>query len=507
MQTRRGLLQRTVLGASGVMIAANLRGMPSMAETVRKPIVTGPITGGKHGWPFGAYYGDISKLGYVEEEYFIEGEATRFEPVGELSADGRWTIKPASTDKYKTRIVVHRPRSPRDFNGTVIVIWTNVSAGYEISGIPEKFDGFAYVAVSAQPTGIVGYRSTRLGLVDWDPERYGSLAIPDEGVSYDIFTQCARTLGPNRDPKGPDPMGGLAVRKLIATGASQSATRIMAYLNGVQPREHLFDAFIPIVCAGTAGDFEAQIAHPDRADVTGRYAKLSDAEKASPEGALAAAASRGHSRAVPTLVRDDLSTPVMAINTETEAFVYYPRRQPDTDRFRYWEIAGAAHAGGRGEGTRRLAAERDGLLASGDRGAVSGSRRSEVDSAGVYVAAMHHVHNWITGGEAPPRQQPITIAGTPLAIVRDANGNAVGGIRLPELEVPIATYRGMDDVGSIGGQTIPFTPEKIKELYPTHADYVSKIAAAAKAAAQAGVILPDHVEDYIAIARAAPIPS
>jgi hypothetical protein len=504
MLTRRRLLEGAMLGAAGTMIAASLRGVPAMAASALSK-TTGPIAGGKHGWPFGAYVGDIAKQGYVEEEYFLEGVATRFQPVGELGIDGRWTIRPSTSDKYKTRILVHRPRNPKNFNGTVIVIWTNVSAGYEISGTPEQFDGFAYVSVSAQPTGIVGYRSTHAGLVDWDPERYGSLAIPDEGLCYDIFTQAARAIGPGRDTKGPDPMGGLKVRKLIATGASQSGTRIMAYLNGVQPLEHVFDAFIPIVCAGTAGDFESAIAHPDPADVTARHVELTEAEKTSPEGALAAARSRGHSRAIPTKVRDDLSIPVMAINTETEAFVYFPRRQPDTDKYRYWEIAGAAHAGGpRGEGRLKMA-QRDGLPTPGGNGEYT-SRRSEVDSGAVYEAAMVHVHNWITTDKAPPQQKPMEISGTPLAIVRDTYGNAVGGVRLPELEAPIASYRGMDERGSIGGQTIPFTPEQIRELYPTHEDYVRRVTAAAHAAQRTGAILPDRAEKYIGDAKAAPIP-
>jgi hypothetical protein len=487
------------------MFAASLRGLPTVAKVVPGPMVTGPIKGGRHGWPFGAYVGDIGQFGYVEEEYFLEGDAMRFEPVGELTVDGRWTIKPATSDRFKTRIIVQRPRNPKNFNGTAIVIWTNVSAGFEISGIPARLDGFAYVAVSAQPTGIVGYRSTRAGLIDWDLERYGSLKIPDEGVSYDIFTQCARAVGPHRDTRRLDPMGGLKVRRLIATGASQSGTRIMAYLNGVHPLANVFDAFIPIVCAGTAGDFESQMAHPDSADVTGRHAELTEAEKTSPEAALAAARSRGHSRAVPTKVRDDLSTPVMAINTETEAFVYFPRRQPDTSKYRYWEIAGAAHAGGPGGEARLKIAQRDGLPTPGGNGQYT-SRRSEVDSGAVYEAAMYRVHDWISVGKAPPQQKPMEIAGNPVAFVRDTNGNAVGGVRLPELEAPIASYRGMDERGSIGGRTIPFTPEQLRKLYPTHEDYVRKVTTAAKAAEEAGVILPNRAVDYVAAARAAPIP-
>jgi hypothetical protein len=43
------------------------------------------------------------------------------------------------------------------------------------------------------------------------------------------------------------------------------------------------------------------------------------------------------------LLRDDLDIPVMIVNTECEALSCYGVRQPDTDRYRYWEVAGASH--------------------------------------------------------------------------------------------------------------------------------------------------------------------
>src|ERR1700730_18056071 len=46
--------------------------------------LTGSILGVRHGWRFGAFYGDIGALGYVEEEYFIAGQALRLAPVGAL---------------------------------------------------------------------------------------------------------------------------------------------------------------------------------------------------------------------------------------------------------------------------------------------------------------------------------------------------------------------------------------------------------------------------------------
>ena len=45
-------------------------------------------------------------------------------------------------------------------------------------------------------------------------------------------------------------------------------------------------------------------------------------------------------------IRDDGSAPVMTFQTETDLTLlgYAAARQPDTDRFRLWEVAGTAHA-------------------------------------------------------------------------------------------------------------------------------------------------------------------
>ena len=37
------------------------------------PTVEGPVTDGRHGWPFAATLVDIGAQGYVEEEYFFGG--------------------------------------------------------------------------------------------------------------------------------------------------------------------------------------------------------------------------------------------------------------------------------------------------------------------------------------------------------------------------------------------------------------------------------------------------
>jgi Alpha/beta hydrolase domain len=488
MPRRRTLIPGAATGLGCAVAAAGVRGPPASAlEAVFRtasPTVTGPIRGGRHGWPFGAFYGDIGALGYVEEEYFIAGQALRFAPVGALRQDGRWSVEPTTPAPYKTRILVRRPTNPKAFNGTVIVEWTNVSAGYDLAlcdplGV---YDGFAYVAVAAQRVGVHGYPIKPQGLIDWDPERYGSLSIPDDALSYDIYTQAARLVAPRREVHGVDPLGGLKVRKLIAVGASQSGVRLLAYINGIQRRERVFDAIMPIICAGRASDFNPAPAMPD------------------PNGPNGG----GNSRSVRTIVRTDLATPVLALNTETEALYYCPLRQPDTPRFIYWEIAGASHAAPALSSTFQQTTARDGV---GPAGFQENPRVSDVSWLPTADAAIQHLHRWLNGGRPPPRQQPMVISGEPPAIARDKYGNALGGIRLPELEAPIARYTFSGALNDYFGKRQAFPAAELKALYPTHARYVEEVLTAATAAKRDGFIPPYRVKEYVKAAQDAAIPA
>jgi hypothetical protein len=107
--------------------------------------LTGPVTGGKHGWAFASSTADLASVAYVEEEYFLEGEAMRYRPMPgtELGRDGRWQAEAAGRAPFKTRFLVYRPTDPAEFNGTVIVTWNNVTAGYELFGAESReiFEG------------------------------------------------------------------------------------------------------------------------------------------------------------------------------------------------------------------------------------------------------------------------------------------------------------------------------------------------------------------------------
>lgn len=449
--------------------------------------VTGPITGGAHGWPFGGPVIDVGAHGYRVDEFFLEGEATRYRPVAgtQLGRDGRWQAEPAGSAPYKTRFVVYRPVDPEQFNGTVIASWNNVTAGYDLFGgdsLEVLEAGFAYVGVTVQRAGIEGLPPTPQGLTAWDPERYGSLVHPGDDHSFDIFTQAALAVGANRDRNGVDPMGGLDVRKVVAMGGSQSAGRLAAYVNAVQPLTHAFDGFLLTIYFGTGtqlevGDAVVNINAPATAPAGGRNLL------------------QGRN-----LLRDDLDAPVFVVNSELEAIACHGVRQPDTDRFRYWESAGTCHVSVQSLGIRAPKFERD--FGAPFPIADGINRLSMVP---LYDAAIRHLQTWITEGTPPPVQPRIEFAGEPAEIVRDEHGIATGGIRLPGADVPLAANSaiplGPGIYNILQGSSRPFPAEKIAELYGDEAAFVARFEQAALAAEKAGVLLHRDVEALVSEAR------
>ena len=91
----------------------------------------GPIVGGIHGWPFGRPVFDMADRGYAEEEFFLSGEATTYGQVSgtDWGRDGVWHVEPQGSVPFRTRLLVYRPLDPERFNGTVVVMWNNVTAG------------------------------------------------------------------------------------------------------------------------------------------------------------------------------------------------------------------------------------------------------------------------------------------------------------------------------------------------------------------------------------------
>jgi hypothetical protein len=479
-------------------------GAASSQPIASQPRVVGPIVGGAHGWPFGASVADLTASGWVEEEYFVHGDATAYEPVGRLGADGRWQLRTREQMPFRTRILVRRPTDPADFRGTVLVSWSNVTAGFEIltgDGAHLRDAGIASVSVSAQAVGVHGFAGGDMGLVSWDPERYDTLSIPSDDISYDIFTRVARLVGPHRPRDDVDPLAGLPVERLIADGGSQSAMRLHSYINGVHPIARVFDGFFLLVQRGITMPFVTGGALPGSLNGL----ELSNAGDHVVDRRVAREAPFGNAR-----IREDLDTPVFVVNSEGEVPTFLPIR-PTGGRVHLWEIAGTAHGGGMlseldAKFVRDFGMAFEGL---GADGSAPDAEPNTVDWSGVAHAAVLHLDRWVATGERPPVVPLLEIGGEPPTIRRDEHGNARGGVRLPVVEVPIATVRGWGEgphMVAVRGSTVPFPAEKLRALYPDHDGYVAQVEAAAGAAVAAGTLLPGAARRMVDDAERAPVP-
>ena len=444
---------------AGGIVDASAAGSASATETqpVPAPTVTGPIAG----QPASLSAVDLGRHGYVEEEFFVEGTARAYEPAGPLNQDGRWNVQTTTTAPYRTRVLVRRPKDPAKFNGVVEVEWLNVSGGLDAApdwglGNAELLrSGSVWVGVSAQSVGVNSLKN--------DPARYGTLDHPGDAYSYDIYSQVGEAL---RRPTGTNLLGNrrYKIRTMIGDGESQSAFRMVTYVDAIQPQTNLFDGFF----------------------VHSRFA-------------VGAPLADGGQNAIPnpTLIRTDTKKPVLVLESETDVPRHLAARQPDSARYRLWEVAGTSHFDE--DGLHSLTGiPKEQMVTTPPLGCAQ--RINSAPQRYVVDTAIHDIARWAAGGPAPPKAPLVTITtGDTPTLQRDDLGNARGGIRLPELEAPVATLSGEPGGGpgfcSLFGTTTAFDAARLSSLYPNHRDYVTAFSKATDRLQRDGFLLPADAKE------------
>jgi hypothetical protein len=327
--------------------------------------------------------------------------------------------------------------------------------------------------VSAQIVGVEGgsglVTGVSLPLKTVDPARYGSLHHPGDSFSYDIFSQAGQAI---RTPSGPSPLGQLKVKRVIAAGESQSAARLVNYMNAVHPVAHVYDGFLVHSRGGTFG------------------VPLSEA----PQAAIIPAAS--------TVFRADIDVPLFTFETETDLTLlgYFVARQEDGPHFRLWEVASTSHydtyglgVGTTDVGTSSAAAA---ILVTADPIVFIHCPQPINSGPAHYVlnAALKALIRWVRTGKAPRSAPRLDVsAGPPVTINRDANGNALGGIRTTWVDAPIAAFTGLQPgpiLCELFGTTTPFDAATLASLYPSHKAFVSAYRKSLKRATGKGWIVP-----------------
>jgi hypothetical protein len=431
---------------------------------------------------------------YVEEEYFIAGLADVYSYTTDPPVRG--DKFPSATLPYHTRFIVRRPADAADFNGTVVIEWWNSTAQFDTAPVYDASanyfgrTGIVYVgftnAQSALGYLVVGCPQLGTG----DPQcagRYAPLAfpffgLPENGQAYEIGSQLANVL--KNGPNSPLPTD-FVVERIYHAGQSQQGGSVTTY-SGEFHFPGVNDGYF-IQAAG------------------GRARSLSSVSPTFPSGDPDGRA--------PT----DLPVPVIRAQTETDMFgvLLGGTRQDDATNFRYYELAGVAHnvvhkdieaipAGVFGPFPIFLEDVCEFPMNTSGDGPVFG--------AYLYNAMWENMEAQVRSGIEPPHGNLIET--DPAGVARDAFGNALGGVRLPQLDVPIATYvpsnspnpalplpPPLDQLGNLicrlSGAVFPFDEALLSSLYPNHGSYVSQIAARTNALRKDGFLLEEDAEALI----------
>ncbi len=464
------------------------------------PQVSGPIAVTAQSRPFLGAQAAMEAVGYVEEEYFLSGIANVYDWTG----SGRGVKAVAGPGKYVTRILVMRPRDPARFGGNVEVTVLNASLNLDFGGPTDfarmvkqgdvwigittkavtvnalkKFDPVRYATLDwsnpappesrcAQPTMIPTYMAGGKEVLEAMAKAGVKSSWPEyeDGLVWDILGQLGLLL---KSDQRSAILPGFSKPWVYMTGISQSSIYIRTWIAGFHDHyratdgKPAYDGYLGVV--GPAMIRINQCA----ADVP-----LED-----PSQKLAPPA-----------------VPFISISSEGEMWQARYTHQADVFSRRggivTYEVAGASH---RANDVPGLAPDtvsfppipdmiKAGLQMPGATGSASpipaGALPNDFIWQPLVRGAFHNLQLWARSGIKPPRAPGIELD-TMHEIRRDSYGNALGGLRMPYIEAPVAAHTGYLTAGGMGGVTgakRPFTPEILTALYPDHAAYVAKFSAA-----------------------------
>ena len=436
------------------------------------------------------------RIPYVEEEYFVGGEATLFSYANDPPL-GPTDIVPIQQDvPYKTRLIVRRPEQVRRFNGTVVIEWWNSTAGFDTAPAWEPSaeyfarEGIIYVGVTNSTTSL-GFLTDGCRLFGVLPpacgSRYASLSLPENGLAYEMMSQIASLLA-GRDPQNPIP-ARYRVERVFHVGESQQAGSVITYasafhLDGVNDGYFIQSGInARPLNFGPACGAEGSPAFPD---CTPRL------------------------RPADARVRTDLPVPVYQVVTQTDfetlGFNVFGR-QSDTSSYRYYEVAGGAHnavhvdvelvpAGVFGPDPVLL----EDLCANPQNTTADGP----VFVSFVFNALWERMEDQVSRHRSPPPGVVMDQIGGVLS--RDEFGNVTGGVRLPSMEAPTATYAStnvadpslplpLQGIGNLAcllsGSVFPFDEATLDTLYPRRNSFFVEVWQSVVRLRRQGLILPE----------------
>jgi Alpha/beta hydrolase domain len=483
---------------------------PAMKPTLTLPKIVGPIPVSDGNTPFattmtpGSYTAALMKeFDYIEEEYFLFGYANIYGPgvhPGEGASSGGASLQVQALKPlagvvqpgmpYATRVLLARPRDNAKFSGRVhAYTFHNIATqlpiernllrqGDVVLGL-EGCSGTRFGPLEIPSGGIAQLHKFNLNryrdlhFSDADPlawpdlkpgklaQAFGVLKFGSVDASHEVFLQeLFRSYA-----QAPDIMSQLAhamksnnpafpfegkVKRLFSFGASGGSTILQTYINYHHDAGMMSDARPPfdgyLVMVGL---------HPD----------------VRPKGAVLA-------------ILDSEAEVVEAIRAQR-------KEPPDTDnpRFRYYQIPGTGHmvsaplpesiAARRSEAARSAASVvPEGIAGLSDTGEVpAGLTHYNKINQPIVWSLWSNMYAWIEKDIPMPKAPRMQLdPKAPDGVARDANGNALGGLRTPWVDIPDATYIArISQKDPLRAGMRLFSEEKMKSLYGSREHYVQLV--------------------------------
>lgn len=454
---------------------------------------------------------NLDELGYVEEEYIIRGKADLY------SIGTEWGKIPlvAEDAPYATRIIVRKPKDPKEFSGNVMIEAFNTATGLDHASTGW---GFCSDEIIAAKDGWIGFTLGRQGigfdaLVRFDAERYDvGLGWPnpilekdrkargfdmiydrkegegfakgskedkeqmtadnadfERGLAHDVFYQIGAMA---KSEKENLPFSGYNVRRVYGVGVAAFGTRLYAFRDGMvlEDGSQVIDGYVQFM-AGPGGSMCREDSMLDPSDERAAFTCEIPIIKVETSGDL----------------RGVGAHPLWGVLWRTK-----DEDGPDK-KSRWYEIPGTVptHDAGykRTSSPEKAEYEKAGLKPF--------SRRFEPEVYNmmprfIMAGAYHNIKEWVDNGVLPPKADYIETVGTKpnIEFVVDEFGNQKGGIRNPYVDVPVALYHDFEKIEV-------FSKEELVKLYGTKEEYVRRVKESAERLLQERWILKGAVDELV----------
>ena len=480
--------------------------MTAFSELLKELQVMGPLRSEGLSVPLGTSWLancnlgiDIVAAGYVEEEYLLSGAA------GVWTWDNDFRSVTLGSKPYTTRIVLRRPEDPAQFSGVVQLEPNHPDDDRALTwGALAPWilrSGHAHVGVTQDPAAI-------RDLQRWDPERYGGLSIPDPTQRWDILGQVAALIHFGLDAA----LKNLAVNQVIVSGWSMTGTFWRTFLGeGFHERCRLADVNAIdgyVICISSGGAGRAGYGRL-REDIT---LPLDDPRR--------------------TIGRHGI--PIIELLSEAESETHHGVLREDEDGpedyYRLYEVAGTSHIA---TGTASILTNRRQFTDRGwptvPREIVEAKSTARIDF--VARAVFEAVDHWIKDGLVPPHADRFSylpkegrairgIMEESLPLARDRDGNVLGGIRTPWVDIPTATYVPHSSpspgrclpaahapyadpkmLADLIGHMVPFAPEHLAQRYPSREAYLARYCQRAKELVEEHWLLEEEAAELCSTER------